>query len=111
MATLDRWQVFLVTPRILLFPRLELIGHDWAPPIVVGSGEIRMPSLDRFEFTLEGMPDDLGYALSEIERRDATVMMAWRGSACAGSTARKGSGRLGGLPFATPGAGMKVGRS
>jgi hypothetical protein len=69
MATLDRWRGFLVTPRTLFFPRLELIGHDWAPPIVVGSGEIRMPSLDRFEFTLKGLPDDLGYALSEIERQ------------------------------------------
>lgn len=69
MATLDRWRRFLVTPRTLLFPRLELIGHDWAPPIVVGSGEIRMPTFDRFEFTLEGLPDDLGYALSEIERQ------------------------------------------
>jgi hypothetical protein len=28
-----------------------------------------MPSLDRFEFTLKGLPEDLGYALSEIERQ------------------------------------------
>jgi hypothetical protein len=69
MATLDRWRRFLVTPQTLAFPRLELIGRDWAPPIVVGSGQIRMPSLDRFEFTLEGLPGDLGYASSEIERK------------------------------------------
>ena len=67
MATLDRWRGFLVTPRDSLVPRLELIGHDWAPPIVVGSGEIRMPSLDRFEFTLEGLPDDLGNRASATQ--------------------------------------------
>ena len=69
MATLDRWRRFLVTPQTLAFPRLKLIGRDWAPPIVVGSGEIRMPSLDRFEFTLQGIPDDIGYTLSEIQRQ------------------------------------------
>jgi len=69
MSTLDRWRNFLVTPRTLAFPRLELFGHDWAPSIVVGSGEIRTPSLDRFEFTLKGLPNDLTYALSEIQRQ------------------------------------------
>src|SRR6266568_5442344 len=69
MATLDRWRTFLVTPQTLAFPRLKLIGRDWDPPIVVGSGEVRMPSLDRFEFTLNGLPGDVGYAFSEIQRQ------------------------------------------
>jgi len=69
MATLDRWRTFLVTPQTLAFPHLKLIGRDGAPPIVVGSGEIRMPSLDRFEFTLKGLPRDVGYAFSEIQRQ------------------------------------------
>ncbi len=71
MATLDRWRTFLVTPKTLVFPRLELIGRDFAPPIVVGSGVVRMPSLVRFEFTLSGLPEDAHYALAELERQQA----------------------------------------
>jgi hypothetical protein len=66
MATLDRWRPFLTTPHTLVFPRLELIGHDSEPPLVKGSGEVRMPSLREFEFTLEGLPDDVGYVQALI---------------------------------------------
>lgn len=61
MATLDRWRPFLSTPKTLSFPQLELIGRDFSPPIVVGSGEVRMPTLNHFEYSLAGVPADLGY--------------------------------------------------
>ena len=69
MATLDRWRAFLATPKALTFPRLELLGRDHAPPIVVGAGEVRMVSPNDFAFTLTGTPADIPYALAEINRQ------------------------------------------
>jgi hypothetical protein len=68
MATLDRWCPFLTTPKTLAFPRLELIGFDHEPPIVVGSGEIEMISPTSFAFTLEGLPADIAYAFAQLNR-------------------------------------------
>jgi hypothetical protein len=68
VATLDRWREFVTTPKTLVFPRLELIGRDHEPPIVVGAGEIRMDSTVDFAFTLRGIPTDIGYALRELNR-------------------------------------------
>jgi len=72
MATLDRWRAFLSTPKTLIFPKLELIGRDHEPPLVVGCGEVRMTSPHEFDFTLKGAPADPGYVLREIRaQRDA----------------------------------------
>ena len=68
MVTLDRWREFAATPKALVFPRLELIGRDHAPPIVAGAGEIRMDTPSQFAFTLSGTPTDIGYALRELNR-------------------------------------------
>ena len=68
MVTLDRWREFAATPKALVFPRLELIGRDHAPPIVTGAGEIRMDTPSQFAFTLSGTPTDIGYALRELNR-------------------------------------------
>ena len=68
MLTLDRWREFLATPKTLVLPRMELIGFDHTPPIVVGSGEIQMNSPHEFAFNLTGTPSDIGYALKEINR-------------------------------------------
>jgi hypothetical protein len=59
---------FLNTPKTLSFSRLELIGHDHEPPLVVGTGEVRMTSSMDFAFTLTGTPADIGYALSAVNR-------------------------------------------
>lgn len=66
MATLDRWRPYLVTPKTISFPQLKLIGRDFAPPMVVGAGEVRLPSLSRFEYTLTGLPDDPDYVLEAL---------------------------------------------
>jgi hypothetical protein len=68
MATLDKWRPFLTTPKTLVFPRLELLGHDHAPPIVVGAGEVRMPTPNRFEYTLSGAPADVRHLFAAIRR-------------------------------------------
>jgi hypothetical protein len=68
MLTLDRWREFAVTPKTLVFPRLELIGLDHSPPIVVGSGEVNMNSPNEFEFVLRGTPADAHYAFAELRR-------------------------------------------
>jgi hypothetical protein len=71
MATLDRWHSFLSTPKTMVFPQLELKGYDHAPLIVVGSGEITMPSPSQFGFTLTGTPDDVPYAFEQIRKQRA----------------------------------------
>jgi hypothetical protein len=68
MLTLDRWREFTVTPQTLAFPHLELIGLDHSPPIVVGSGEVRMDTLNDFRFELRGTPANIPYALAEMQR-------------------------------------------
>jgi hypothetical protein len=68
MATLDRWREFAAVPKTLIFSRLELLGYDHAPPIIVGSGEVRMDSTDSFKFMLSGIPSDIPYTLREINR-------------------------------------------
>lgn len=68
MATLDRWAPFLQAPHTLRFPYLALRGRDHAPLILEGSGEVRVPSLTRFEYTLTGVPADLAYAMSALRR-------------------------------------------
>ena len=40
MLTLSRWRDFATTPKTMIFPHLELIGYDHAPPVVVGSREM-----------------------------------------------------------------------
>jgi len=71
MLTIDRWREFAVTPKTLQFPRLELLGHDHAPSIIVGVGKIQLDSPEVFNFTLSGTPADAGYAFSEIRRRQS----------------------------------------
>jgi hypothetical protein len=70
MATLDRWRGFLDTPKTIQFKRLELIGWDHEPSVVVGIGEVRMTSPRDFEFILTGTPSDIGYALTTINRAE-----------------------------------------
>jgi hypothetical protein len=60
MITLDRWRLYVSTPKTIIFPRLQLIGRDHSPPIVVGVGE--------FTFSLTGTPTDIGYAFAELRR-------------------------------------------
>lgn len=69
MATLDRWQHFLEVPQTLAFPRLELRGRDFSPPIVVGKGEIRASTLTTFEYVLQGTPEDVSYAIAAFREQ------------------------------------------
>ena len=68
MLTLSRWRDFATTPKTTIFPHLELIGYDHAPPVVVGAGEVHMASPTDFTFKLTGKPHDVGYAMSELNR-------------------------------------------
>src|SRR6516164_7890305 len=54
MVALDRWGALLNTPKTLACRRRELIGRDGAAPIVVGTGEVEMPSPTDFAITLTG---------------------------------------------------------
>lgn len=66
MRTLDRWRPYLSTPRTISFSRLELIGRDFTPPMVVGTGEVSLPSVDRIEYAFKGLPEDPGRLLSAL---------------------------------------------
>ena len=68
MVTLDRWRSLLNTPKTIVFPRLELMGRDYEPSIVVGAGEVRMETPSAFAFHLNGTPTNIEYALAEIRR-------------------------------------------
>jgi hypothetical protein len=63
VLTLDRWRSLQHVPLAIQFPHLELIGFDHDPPIVIGSGVVRMETLDSFSFELNGTPEDDRYAL------------------------------------------------
>src|SRR5437870_3711311 len=64
-ATLDRWRYLLApTPYVIEFPKMELISrHAGQPPIVVGRGEVRLPTTASFEYTLIGTLTNTANAL------------------------------------------------
>lgn len=66
MATLDPWRRFLNAPQVIEFPCMKLIAGDFEPEVVIGSGEVRIPDLHHFEFTLEGIPSDFGHAMRSL---------------------------------------------
>jgi hypothetical protein len=68
VLTLDRWRAFATSGRKISFPKLELMGGDHDPPVVVGTGEIEMDGLNGFTFHLDGQPEDVGYALATCNR-------------------------------------------
>jgi len=68
VLTLDGWRAFATDGRKISFPKLELIGGDHDPPVVVGTGEIEMEGLNGFTFHLDGQPKDIGYALATCNR-------------------------------------------
>ncbi|MGA8498336.1 MAG: hypothetical protein WB764_22810 [Xanthobacteraceae bacterium] len=59
----------MITPKTLVFPRMELKGYDHAPPIVVGTGEVHMNSMGEFAYSLTGTPADIPYAFREMNRQ------------------------------------------
>jgi len=84
MLKLSRWRDFATTPKTMIFPHLELIGYDHAPPVVVGTGEVQMASPTDFTFKLTGTPQNVGHALSELNRHhnnryDPLSRLRWEG--------------------------------
>ncbi|MGH8138460.1 MAG: hypothetical protein ACREVV_09730 [Steroidobacteraceae bacterium] len=69
MATLDRWSHLLSGPVTIAFPKLQLIGRDYDPPLVEGSGEMRVANLSKFDFTLRGKPHDPAFAEAQFLRQ------------------------------------------
>jgi hypothetical protein len=68
LLTLDGWRAFATGGRKISFPKLELMGGDHDPPVVVGTGEIEMEGFNSFTFHLDGKPEDVGYALATCNR-------------------------------------------
>lgn len=69
MATLDRWRHLLQIPLTIRFPKLYLQRFDFSPPLVEGSGEIRVQSPSRFEFVLIGTPSDPEYLRMQLQEQ------------------------------------------
>src|SRR5689334_4119829 len=61
MPTLDRWLHFLDPPVELNFRELTLMGRDFSPPIAVGRGTVRIPTLHKFEYSMRARVDDPAY--------------------------------------------------
>lgn len=70
-SILERWRHLAVAPQTIAFPDMELRAGDWEPSIVKGSGEICFNAPRSFEYTLSGTPEDVGYALKQLERQRA----------------------------------------
>lgn len=68
-SLLDRWRTLAIAPQTIAFPRMELLAGDWEPSIVKGSGEISFSSPRSFQYTLTGIPEDIGYTLQQIQRQ------------------------------------------
>ena len=66
---LNRWRNLATAPQAISFPRMELLAGDWEPPIVKGSGEIRLGSPNSFDFTLSGLPNDPAYTLKQLKQQ------------------------------------------
>jgi hypothetical protein len=51
MATLDRWRSFLDTPKTIELVHIELVARG-RQPLLIGTGEIRMTSLQEFSYSM-----------------------------------------------------------
>jgi len=50
MATLDRWRSFLEAPKTIELVHAEFVGRN-GRPLLAGTGEIRMSSLQDFSYS------------------------------------------------------------
>jgi hypothetical protein len=66
MPTLERWTDLLQSPYTLVFPQMELAGRDGDPPLIEGSGELRLIGPATFEFTLSGLPENPEYTAEQF---------------------------------------------
>ena len=48
--------------------QMTLLAGDHEPPVVVGEGEITVLTTTSFEYTLRGLPADVGHALRSVRR-------------------------------------------
>jgi hypothetical protein len=70
-ATLDRWRPFLEAPKTIPLVHVELRGRDATPPLLAGTGEIRMNSLQDFSYgmtTTAGDPFAFLHALEHYRQ-------------------------------------------
>lgn len=68
MAALDELIRFLHGPVTLNCPRMMLLGRDFEPPLVEGSGAFSIVDDVRFEYRLTGIPSDLAHAMDVLKR-------------------------------------------
>lgn len=69
MSLLDDFSRFAEFPATHPFPRMWLMAGDHEPHLVVGSGELRIVSPTRFEYTLVGVPENPGYVIEQMRRQ------------------------------------------
>jgi hypothetical protein len=84
MATLDRWRSFLEVPKTIELVHAELVGRG-GHPLVTGTGEIRMTSLQDFSYSMTpttGAPIAFFEAIEQKRQRpyDGTARFRLRGT-------------------------------
>jgi len=57
MATLDRWRSFLEAPKTIELVHAEFVGRN-GRPLLAGTGEIRMSSLQDFSYSVTATTGD-----------------------------------------------------
>lgn len=68
MATLDRWRSFLETPKTIELVHVELVGRN-RHPLLIGTGEIRMTSLQDFSYSMTPTHGDLIDLFKAIDQK------------------------------------------
>lgn len=69
MSLLNDISRFSAISSVHVFPKMRLMARDHEPDLVVGSGELRVVSANRFEFTLTGEPENPAYVFEQMRRQ------------------------------------------
>lgn len=71
MSLLDDFSRFSAISSVHVFPKMRLMARDHEPDLVAGSGELRVVTSNRFEFTLIGEPENPAYVFEQMRRQKA----------------------------------------
>jgi hypothetical protein len=69
VSLLDDFSRFSAISSVHAFPKMRLMARDHEPDLVAGSGELRVVSANRFEFTLIGEPENPAYVFEQMRRQ------------------------------------------
>src|SRR4051812_25284760 len=69
MSLLDRWRYLAEVGALIPCTQMRLDARDGEASIVTGHGTIRVVSAAKYEYTLYGIPEDVGHTLRCLNRQ------------------------------------------